>query len=76
MSTATLSASGLAHYCGELDREPRHIIKRETKGCGLGAEHTPVCSCGWRGRPESESNDYMSTNLRDQERAHMAGSHA
>jgi predicted class III extradiol MEMO1 family dioxygenase len=26
MSTATLSASGLAHYCGELDRTPERSI--------------------------------------------------
>jgi hypothetical protein len=30
MSTATLTShSGLAHYCGELDREPRHVPSPE-----------------------------------------------
>jgi hypothetical protein len=57
-------------------RNAQHVIRREKNGTGWAAEYTPVCACGWRGRPESESNDYMSTNLRDQERAHMTGSHA
>lgn len=47
-----------------------HIIGRDTEGTGLSAVHTPRCSCGWKGRPVSESCDFMSTELANQENQH------
>jgi hypothetical protein len=50
--------------------KPRHVLSEERTGFGLGDAVTPVCSCGWRGRPESNASDWQCTNLREQQAAH------
>jgi hypothetical protein len=50
-----------------------HLMRRESTGTGLGDKTTPVCACGWRGRPVPQYSNVMFTDLQDQERAHMAG---
>jgi len=48
-----------------------HNITHEWKGEGITATAKPVCSCGWQGWTESQSNDYFHSNLADQERDHL-----
>jgi len=47
-----------------------HNIQRTSKGEGLDRAITPLCSCGWHGRTEHAHNDYMWSNLEEQEDEH------
>lgn len=49
-----------------------HNLKRESTGNGMGDSTTPTCTCGWRGVPVGESNDWMMHELAEQERKHLA----
>jgi hypothetical protein len=54
------------------DNAPRHhLVREESTGSGIGDTRTPVCSCGWRGRPEGNWNDWQHENLREQQKAHL-----
>lgn len=53
------------------DNAPRHALREESTGAGIGDERTPVCSCGWRGRAEGNWNDWQHANLREQQQAHL-----
>lgn len=54
--------------------EPKaHRMWRDRSGFGPSDSVTPTCSCGWKGRAEYESDDFMSTKLAAQEREHLQG---
>lgn len=66
--------SGIAQAA--LGARPAHVLKRESTGGGISDSTTPTCSCGWRGKPAYQSDDFMSSHLAVQERAHINGSRA
>ena len=51
-----------------------HNITRDSKGQGMDQSITPICSCGWKGYAEEAHNDYMYTNLKEQEDKHLKDS--
>jgi hypothetical protein len=48
-----------------------HNFIRDSKGQGMDQSVTPICSCGWKGYAEEAHNDYMYTNLKEQEEKHI-----
>lgn len=51
-----------------------HKLDRQHSGEGIERVTVPTCSCGWKGWPEYAHNDYMYTNLREQEEKHLKDS--
>lgn len=49
-----------------------HILKRiQVNLESIHGHITPTCSCGWIGLKECNHNDYMYSNVCDQEQAHL-----
>lgn len=48
-----------------------HIVTFESKGLGFTELHTPVCTCGWKGRGLENYNDWKWTILNEQKQEHL-----
>lgn len=55
----------------DASKPERHELSREVTGSGNMEAMTPVCSCGWRGRPEHASNDTQLVDVTKQEQRHL-----
>lgn len=56
--------------------DAEHVISRESTGHGMTDSTTAVCSCGWRGTPRYEYDDYQMTNVRADEVRHLSNVNA
>lgn len=49
----------------------KHDQGVDREGRGEGGSKTPVCSCGWKGMPVGNYNDYQQSLLNDQFHEHQ-----